>query len=1219
MLAVLLTSVGARAETLDPVLEEATVRVQHAHGVETYAPLRRLWSTWDRSDPTQVEQQLMLVRDDPGRSPAVRAYAGTLAAFARLRRGDLASTHRQIEQLGFINDWLVVGPFDNEGKAGFDIEHGPELDFSRAIIPGRAYTGKERPVRWRRVPAEAFPFGWLDTGALVRPAEKVCVYATTFVRDRRDRQRTITAWVGTSGAAKLYFNGQLAVTDAAYRGFDVDRHAVALDLASGPNNLTVCACGDDEAPIIAVRLADRRGAPDLELTATADLTLSEAAAKLAAERSGPKPAAIPPGRGPIETFAKRTESRAAAKDLFAYAEYLVYSNADDPTENLARDLARRAAEAEPTVDRLLLAGRLAEDRNQERDWIQRAAALASKKGTPDPHVLLAQAHHARYGVNWRDALPFYDRVLAMNPDQLDAIRGRVELYNEAGLRRTALHILEQAAARMPNSVTLINMYASQLRALGRTTEATEAESRYSALRFDDRTFLADRIQLALARRDKAAAERWVERLLGVAPSSQWALGVAARSYRSLGQPERAIATYQRALDLAPEDVGTLRTLADLHGELGLRDEQLTLLRRILDLSPQDRAVREYLDHIEPPKARPDEAYAWKPERFLKLRQAPAEGQDRRTLRNLRVTTVYANGKSSTFRQIAYQPLTDAAAADLRQYAFQYQADREVVRLRGARVYRQDGHVDEAIEYGEGAADVPWISMYTSARTFYVHFPRLEPGDVVELRYRVDDIAPRNEFADYFGDMVILQSDEPVANAEYVLITPRSRKLYVETNLGSLLKRSTKETKTRRIYRFFAKRIPALEVEPAMPPLGGVLGHIHVSTYASWKEVGQWYWGLSRDQLELDDETRELVHSLVKGAKTDREKVARVFDWVVKNTRYVALEFGIYGYKPRRCVQTVARGWGDCKDKATVIVALLRELGIDATLVIVRTQQRGDFDGKVASLAPFDHAIAYVPSLDLYLDGTAEYAGANELPVMDYEAVGLLVNRGDSRLVTLPANDPTRNFVRRTTQAVLKSDGAADLDLTYHVEGSSAPVFRLKFHAQSTLRDRVLTDLVGKHFPGFELLPGAAGVQTNDLEVLDEPVRLEVRGKAPAFARREGSALSMAVTPSLRLTPEYASLPQRHQEVRILAQPGIEEIYAVRLPPGYRVTVLPPNQGATTPFGSYSVAVEQQGNEVTVRSRLQITTTRIPTNRYGAWRDFCADVDSAFSRRLVVGP
>ena len=91
-------------------------------------------------------------------------------------------------------------------------------------------------------------------------------------------------------------------------------------------------------------------------------------------------------------------------------------------------------------------------------------------------MLLAQAQLARTGTNWRDAVPIYEKILAIDPDNVGATLGRVELYDEAGLKRTALATLERAVARQPHSVALLRVYAGQLRALGRDTEAAEIEA-----------------------------------------------------------------------------------------------------------------------------------------------------------------------------------------------------------------------------------------------------------------------------------------------------------------------------------------------------------------------------------------------------------------------------------------------------------------------------------------------------------------------------------------------------------------------------------------------------------------------------------------------------------------------------------------------------------------------------------------------------------------------
>src|SRR5262249_49592472 len=156
------------------------------------------------------------------------------------------------------------------------------------------------------------------------------------------------------------------------------------------------------------------------------------------------------------------------------ARYLVATGGDDPSAHQARNLAQQAATLEPTVPRLLLAAELAEDRNQRAVWVGRAEALAAKgrvrPGAVDPKILLAKAAVPRLSLSPRDALPLYRDVLRQDPDDVAAIRGEVELLDDVGLKRTALARLDAAVARNPRSVLLLNMYASELRSLGRTTE-----------------------------------------------------------------------------------------------------------------------------------------------------------------------------------------------------------------------------------------------------------------------------------------------------------------------------------------------------------------------------------------------------------------------------------------------------------------------------------------------------------------------------------------------------------------------------------------------------------------------------------------------------------------------------------------------------------------------------------------------------------------------------
>lgn len=1237
--------VSAHAEApaaVDPDVTRFAEAARATKGVGAYAALRRLWRRWEEADPAQIEHALSSIGSDTSVDPSIRAYAGMLHAYARRRRGDLDGARRRLAKLGYVDRWLIVGPFDNDEKGSLNTAFGPEDELAQPLVVGKAYEGKERPVAWRKVPSELAGFGWLDLGNLVRPSEKVCAYATTFVRSRSGKASAATLWLGASGAFRAFFNAEEVLADPAYRSVEADRWAARLDVKPGWNRLTVKVCGDEEGPVLQARLAGPDGAPSDDLEATHDLSFAEAAAKNARPRrakadaprgvrvvskgdpyakgasdKGAVGAGAPPAvGGALATLGALVgDKRASADELEAMARYLALTGGDERGKHLARDLAARAAELAPTPERLLFAGDLAEDRNARAAWIKRArAALAP--GQDDSAVLLSEALHARGGANFRDATPYFDRLLARDPSRVAAILGRAELYAEAGLRHSALATLEEGTRRAPSALSLLRALAAQYRAVGRQTHAEEIERRYAALRADDVAWLRAQLDDAAARRDKPATLRAVERVLAIDPDAFPTVDAAARALRAMGEEPRAITLYERRLEVAPDDVDALRALADLHGEAGRRDPQVTLLRRLLVLRPQAKDVREYLERQQPPKLRKDEAYAWDDVKLRELaKEAPPPGVPKRTLRDLQVTTVFQNGLASRFHQLAFQPLTEEAAAAARQFAFPYQAGREVVDLRAARVFRASGKVDESVETGDGPADNPAIAMYTSQRTFYVQLPRLAVGDVVEVRYRVEEVTPRNEFGDSFSETAALGALEPVRSLEYVLLAPREKKLQLRApKAGYTL--DERDDDGFHAWRVRAEQLTPIAQEPAMPPLAEVVPTVSVSSFATWDDVGKWYWGLAKDQLDADDEVRKKVAELTKGLSTDEEKVRAVYAFVVQRTRYVALEFGIEGFRPRRCALTLSRGWGDCKDKATVIVTMLHELGIDAHLVLVRSALRGDAETEPPSYALFDHAIAYVPKLDLFLDGTAEYTGSRELPAFVRGQPALIVTASGSKLVRVP--DPPSGATSRARQVdvtVPDGQGPAQLDLRVEATGAIAADFRQRFHAKATQKGRVVEDF-GPAFGGLSV--AERGIDVSDLEDVEAPVKIRVQGKALGLARRSEGELSFVAAPSTGMVERYASLSTRRHPVRIPFAHTLEDTWTIKLPATAQLKHVPESKRVASPFGRLDITIEQQPGKLVARSRLHIDKTRIAPSEYAEFRRFCEDVDRALGERVVIG-
>lgn len=1184
-------------------------------GATPHAALRQLLNLWEVEDPRAIEAALGEAATK-ATSPGARVYAQVLSADARARRGDGAGAAARMATLGYVEDWLFVGPFDDENRVGFGTVYQPESDVLDPIVPGRAYDGKERPVRFRATTDEhrgvVFDFGdWL------RPRTQICGYATTLVRAKSGSKapRTISLFVGAEGAIKLWWNADKVLEDPAYRGFDFDRMGAAVELRPGWNRVTAKVCSDVSSPRFALRIGDEKGAPDLALEISADLALTSEVKR----DKGPARRPSAKIEGPLQALERLAAgAKPRPADQEALSRYLVLTQGDPRGEHRARDLAAQAANAAPTWERELFAADLSEDKNQMRARVDKADALTRGDTRGRVAVLVARGRLARSSVNWRDATPFYEEALALDPDHPVATLGRIELFLQAGLPRTALDVAERAIARRPSSLGLLRVYAAQLRAVGREADADAADARWFAFRADDSALINRQIERAAARGDGAAAERWLGRLGQAEPDLVYRQTIAARTYRTLGQDKKARAALEAALEIAPEEQSTLRALADLAGESGDRDGQLRQLRKIRELYPQDKDVRAYIEFLAPAKPRQDESYAWDKEKILEAAKAPSQKGDRvRVLRKLVVTTVFENGLASRFHQIVFSPLTDEACAEARQFFFGFEGGRQDVELRLSRVYRPDGSVAEATESGEGAANDPSIAMYTSQRTFAVSFPRLSPGDVVELRYRVDDVAVKNDVADSFYDVEMLQGRDPISSSEYVLIAPKQKQLStVVANLPGATT-SVKEAGEQRITTFTASDVPGLVAEPSQPPASELVGQVHVSSFKSWTEVGRWYWNLAKDQLDVDDAVKKKVAEIEKSAKTEADKVKAVYHYAI-GLRYVALEFGLEGIKPRRCALTLARGWGDCKDKATVIVTMLRELGIPATLVLVRTGMRGDLPKDAPpSLGVFDHAIAYVPSLDLYLDGTAEGTGSGELPAMDRNAVALQINEGDAKLVRLPSPAADKSPHVRRIELAVGVDGSASFSFENQVTGVNAPAWRARYAPEGTRRERATQDLVT--FFGTVELPREAAVGVKDADDVEAPFAMSVKGKAPSFARREGDTLSMRTASSLSLMTSLAALSTRKTDLVLGSLSSSSEDRVIKLPAGAKIVQKPDPVNVVTPFGRVSIEVKEEPGKITIKSRFAVEKQRISVSEYAAFRDFCQKADSALEQRLVVKP
>jgi hypothetical protein len=678
--------------------------------------------------------------------------------------------------------------------------------------------------------------------------------------------------------------------------------------------------------------------------------------------------------------------------------------------------------------------------------------------------------------------------------------------------------------------------------------------------------------------------------------------------------------------------------------LGRTELAAQAYRRALEIKPQNPSLRSYLQHLDPQAHSGDDlARGFRldvPTLLAKPRPKPAAGDAARVLLDQKVTRVHKNGLSEVYTQRVLEILDERGAAEYGEIDIRYTPDTQSVQIKSAKLYRRTGEVQESVAQQESNVSEPWYGLYYDVHAQSVRFDGLRPGDVIALDYVLADVGRRNLLSDYFGDLHFMQEEVPRLDSRYTLVLPeedlRRRPLYFnepKAGDGIAIVRHDETRGPDRIIAFTAQGLPRITSEPGMPGFTELAPYIHVSTYRSWEDVATWYTGLVTEQLQPSAEITRAAHAAIAGipASDERGKLRAIYNEVVRRTRYVGLEFGIHGYKPYKVAQVFQRKFGDCKDKASLLKVMLKEVGIDSTLVLARTRRNGHIAAEPASLSVFDHAIVYVPKFDLYLDGTAEFSGSAELPTQDQDIMVLLVSDprppflGKGHLARTPVLPAANSVVSRHFTVQLEPGGSAHVADELRITGQSAERWREHFQSPGAQKERYEKSWT-------EVYPGAKAlhVALPGITDLEKPVVLTGEVEVPKWGRPQAQAspggTADLVLRSLGRDPDlarsFARLSQRRYDL-ILGFPWTNrEEVAVRLPAHTVVRRLPESRHLESAFGRFDFSVEQRrggaATEVVIKAELRVDSHRIAVADYPAFRRFCSEVDSAVAQELVVG-
>jgi len=521
----------------------------------------------------------------------------------------------------------------------------------------------------------------------------------------------------------------------------------------------------------------------------------------------------------------------------------------------------------------------------------------------------------------------------------------------------------------------------------------------------------------------------------------------------------------------------------------------------------------------------------------------------------------------------------------------------------------------------------------------LHVPAPDPGNIIGYEYEVE------ERPFWLQDIWYFQRIDPVRETHYSLQLPAGWVFKASWLSHAEVK---PDEKGGNVLQWAVSDVRGIRPEPDMPPLKGVAGQMIVSffpsggtsnknEFASWEDMGNWYGNLVSTRMEASEPIKEKVKALTEGKTTTLAKMQAVAYFLQHDIRYVAISLGIGGYQPHAAPDVFLHRYGDCKDKATLMRTMLREIGVDSYHVVI-SSERGSVTRDSPAHNGFNHVILAIklpddvkdPSLVaviqhpklgriLFFDPTYdEMIPFGQIGGYLQANYGLLVEPEGGELVELPQQPSAMNGIERVGKMTLDAQGVLKGDVEEVRMGDRASLERWRLRTATKDIDRVnsIESLLGSSLPGFQLTHASVV----NFEHTDRPFGFNYTFRSDNYAKLAGNL--MLVRPRVlgnKASGILETKEPRKFPVEFDGPSRDTDKFDIALPPGYEVDELPPPMDAEFSFGSYHSKTEASGNVLHYTRALEIKELSVPVSQMDELKKFYRMIATDERNTAVLRP
>jgi hypothetical protein len=491
---------------------------------------------------------------------------------------------------------------------------------------------------------------------------------------------------------------------------------------------------------------------------------------------------------------------------------------------------------------------------------------------------------------------------------------------------------------------------------------------------------------------------------------------------------------------------------------------------------------------------------------------------------------------------------------------------------GRQVPVQPGQVQDQQEAASGSGEAP---MFQDTRLKVVVFPEAAVGDQLVVRYVL-----RRKAALFPGQFEDLSFSPFYLNKNLLLIYDMPAAMLLRADAVGFVAVPGESPPGRRRYQWRYVNGDNERIENGSVSYLDYGKRLAVSTFPDYAAFARAF-RVGASATRPSPAIVALARQLTAGLPDTHARALALSDWVRHNIRYAGVYVGPGGVVGHPAATVLANRYGDCKDHAALLEALLAAIGIDSTGALVNSGNAYRLP-EVPTLGVFNHMITYVPALDLYLDPTADTVSAGYLSSSLLGKPVLLLKTGTFAMT--PILQPERN--RTSTWFDIHRDGRSSFRLSKTAFGAIAEPYRTALRdSRQAERDafvqRMLQGLGQKSRGVFDSGPGGSMADGDE-------VRIAFSGTSEGFLDLPGPS-ALATTYHLwgGLAEAVAGLgeeSERHQE---FVCPAIdhEDETGFRLPKGVHILAMPKPVNLMDGGIYYRASYTRRGNEIKVSRRL----------------------------------